>query len=125
MTTDTSATAFWLSRPGHGELRRQDLAARGPGEVLVETLYTGISRGMETLVFTGRVPVSQHAVMRCPFQEGEFPGPVKYGYCSVGRVAEGPDGLVGRAVFCLHPHQDRYVVPASAVFHRPPPLAPK
>jgi threonine dehydrogenase-like Zn-dependent dehydrogenase len=53
--------------------------------------------------------------MRAPFQEGDFPGPVKYGYLSVGVVEEGPDALTGRTVFCLYPHQSRYVVPASAV----------
>jgi threonine dehydrogenase-like Zn-dependent dehydrogenase len=53
--------------------------------------------------------------MRAPFQEGDFPGPVKYGYASVGRVDRGPDGIVGRPVFVLHPHQTRYVVPLSSV----------
>jgi threonine dehydrogenase-like Zn-dependent dehydrogenase len=53
--------------------------------------------------------------MRAPFQEGEFPGPVKYGYLNVGAVEEGPPGLRGRTVFCLYPHQTAYVVPAAAV----------
>ena len=53
--------------------------------------------------------------MRAPFQEGAFPGPVKYGYLNVGVVEDGPPGLLGRTVFCLHPHQTAYVVPASAV----------
>ena len=83
--------------------------------MLVRTRYSGISRGTETLVFRGRVPPSQHALMRAPFQDGEFPGPVKYGYLSVGVVERGPEALVGRTVFCLYPHQDRYVVPATAV----------
>jgi len=65
------------------------------------------------------VPPSQHAAMRCPFQQGEFPGPVKYGYASVGVVEAGPEALLGRRVFCLHPHQDRYVVPADAVVPLP------
>jgi threonine dehydrogenase-like Zn-dependent dehydrogenase len=53
--------------------------------------------------------------MRAPFQGGELPAPVKYGYSNVGCVEQGPDALVGRTVFCLFPHQTRYVVPASAV----------
>ena len=53
--------------------------------------------------------------MRAPFQVGELPGPVKYGYLSVGVVERGPDELVGRDVFCLFPHQDRYVVPIAAL----------
>ncbi|GGN27699.1 zinc-dependent alcohol dehydrogenase [Streptomyces fuscichromogenes] len=110
-----SARAFWLRSPGHGELRDVTLTEPGEGEVLVRSLYSGVSRGTETLVFRGGVPESQHAVMRAPFQEGEFPGPVKYGYLNVGVVEQGPDGLIGRTVFCLYPHQTRYVVPVSAV----------
>ncbi|MFD4602808.1 dehydrogenase [Streptomyces sp. NPDC058464] len=112
---NSSARAFWLRSPGHGELRDVTLTEPGEGEVLVRALYSGVSRGTETLVFRGGVPESQHAVMRAPFQEGEFPGPVKYGYLSVGVVEQGPDGLIGRTVFCLYPHQTRYVVPVSAV----------
>ncbi|MFF4752042.1 zinc-dependent alcohol dehydrogenase [Streptomyces sp. NPDC002514] len=110
-----SARAFWLSSPGHGELRDLTVPEPARGEVLVRTLYSGVSRGTETLVFRGGVPESQHTVMRAPFQDGEFPGPVKYGYLNVGVVEEGPDGLTGRTVFCLYPHQSRYVVPVSAV----------
>ncbi|MFH8774018.1 zinc-binding alcohol dehydrogenase [Streptomyces sp. NPDC017958] len=110
-----SARAFWLRSPGHGEIRDVTLAGPAGGEVLVRTLYSGVSRGTETLVFRGGVPESQHAVMRAPFQEGDFPGPVKYGYLNVGVVEEGPRELVGRTVFCLYPHQSRYVVPVSAV----------
>ncbi|MEU2778634.1 zinc-binding alcohol dehydrogenase [Streptomyces sp. NPDC007162] len=110
-----SARAFWLRSPGHGELRDLTLAAPSEDEVLVRALYSAVSRGTETLVFRGGVPESQRAVMRAPFQEGEFPGPVKYGYLSVGIVEEGPDPLIGRTVFCLYPHQTRYVVPVSAV----------
>ncbi|WP_318200421.1 zinc-binding alcohol dehydrogenase [Streptomyces sp. SCL15-4] len=109
------ARAFWLRSPGHGELREVTLPEPARDEVLVRTLYSGVSRGTETLVFRGGVPDSQRAVMRAPFQEGDFPGPVKYGYLSVGVVEEGPDALTGRTVFCLYPHQSRYVVPASAV----------
>lgn len=109
------ARAFWICSPGHGEIRDVDLPDPGPDEVLVRTLHTGVSRGTETLVFRGGVPVSQHDLMRAPFQEGNFPGPVKYGYLNVGVVEQGPAGFIGRTVFCLYPHQTRYVVPVAAV----------
>ncbi|MEV4482682.1 zinc-dependent alcohol dehydrogenase [Micromonospora coxensis] len=109
------ARAFWLRSPGQGEIRPVTLPAPGPDDVLVRSLYSGVSRGTETLVFTGGVPRSQYAAMRAPFQEGDFPAPVKYGYLSVGVVEAGPARLRGRTVFCLHPHQTAYVVPASAV----------
>lgn len=110
-----AARAFWLRAPGEGELRPVELRPPGPGEVLVRARFSGVSRGTETLVFTGRVPADQYATMRGPFQEGDFPAPVKYGYLSVGTVEAGPEALRGRTVFCLHPHQTAYVVPAGAV----------
>jgi threonine dehydrogenase-like Zn-dependent dehydrogenase len=70
-------------------------------------------------VFKGAVPPSEYERMRAPFQEGDFPAPVKYGYCMVGRVIQGPAEFQGREVFCLHPHQDRFVVPTSAVHPLP------
>lgn len=109
------ALAFWLRGPGVGEIRRVPLSSPGPGEVLVRTLRSAVSRGTETLVWGGRVPSSQYDVMRAPHQEGDLPGPVKYGYLSVGVVEQGPPGLTGRTVFCLYPHQSAYVVPARAV----------
>jgi threonine dehydrogenase-like Zn-dependent dehydrogenase len=81
----------------------------------VRTTRSGVSRGTEALVFRGGVPPDQYATMRAPFQEGDFPGPVKYGYLNVGAVEHGPPALRGRTVFCLYPHQTAYVVPARAV----------
>ncbi|MEV4198397.1 zinc-dependent alcohol dehydrogenase [Micromonospora globbae] len=118
------AYAFWLRSPGEGEIRPVRLADPGEDEVLVRTRFTGVSRGTETLVFAGRVPADQYAVMRAPFQEGDFPAPVKYGYLNVGVVEEGPAELRGRTVFCLHPHQTAYVVPASAVVPVPDAVPP-
>ena len=90
-------------------LRRAELAPPGAGEALVRMLYSGVSRGTERLVFAGLVPPREHGRMRAPMQEGEFSFPVKYGYCAVGVVEEGPPDWRGRNVFALHPHQDRFV----------------
>jgi threonine dehydrogenase-like Zn-dependent dehydrogenase len=109
------AHAFWLRAPGCGEIRPVALPEPGRDEVMVRTLRSGVSRGTETLVFRGGVPPGQYATMRAPFQEGDFPAPVKYGYLNVGAVEEGPPELRGRTVFCLYPHQTAYVVPAGAV----------
>jgi NADPH:quinone reductase-like Zn-dependent oxidoreductase len=111
----TTALAYWLREPGVGEIRPVALPRPGCDDVLVRTLCSGVSRGTEALVFRGGVPASQYAAMRAPFQEGDFPGPVKYGYLNVGVVEHGPADLLGRTVFCLHPHQTAYVVPAAAV----------
>lgn len=111
----SEARAFWVAEPGRGEIRTARLKSPGSGEILVRALASGVSRGTEAIVFSGRVPPSQYQAMRCPFQEGEFPAPVKYGYASVGVVEEGPVALHGRRIFCLYPHQDFYVVSQGAV----------
>ncbi len=103
MTRD--ARAFWTVAPGRGEIRDETLAAAAPHEVVVRTLFSGVSRGTESLVFHGRVPSEEYQRMRAPFQAGDFPAPVKYGYANVGVVEAGPAELSGRTVFCLFPHQ--------------------
>jgi threonine dehydrogenase-like Zn-dependent dehydrogenase len=109
------ARAFWLREPGVGEICPVALPEPGPDELLVRTIRSAVSRGTETLVYRGGVPTSQYADMRAPFQEGDFPGPVKYGYLNVGVVEDGPTPLRGRTVFCLYPHQTAYVVPSGSV----------
>lgn len=103
-------------------MREEALASPGEGDVVVQALYSGVSRGTELTVFRGRVPTSEYSRMRAPHQAGDFPWPVKYGYASVGRIVEGPSSVVGRAVFCLFPHQDVYVVPIDSVVPLPPGL---
>lgn len=114
------ARACWLAAPGRAELRDEALPPPAPGEVRVRTLHSAVSRGTEGLVFRGEVPASEYQRMRAPFQSGDFPAPVKYGYVSVGIVEQGPPELLGRAVFCLYPHQTLYNVPAEAVHPLPP-----
>jgi 2-desacetyl-2-hydroxyethyl bacteriochlorophyllide A dehydrogenase len=118
-----TAEAFWLRGPGVGEIRSVTLPEPRSHEVLVRTLFSGVSRGTETLIFRGEVPPSQYADMRAPFQEGDFPGPVKYGYLNVGIIESGP--AAGQTVFCLYPHQTAYVVPADSVTPLPADLSPR
>jgi 2-desacetyl-2-hydroxyethyl bacteriochlorophyllide A dehydrogenase len=120
-----SARAFWVAAPGQGEIRSEPLRSPTADDVVVRALYSGISRGTEALVFQGRVPVSEYQRMRAPFQAGEFPGPVKYGYASVGQIERGPGELLGKAVFALYPHQTRYVVPAQSAHVLPADVPPQ
>lgn len=108
---DVKARAFWVTAPGEGKIGPAAVdAVSGEGPLVpVRARYSGISRGTESLVFQGRVPPSLAEIMRCPFQEGAFPAPVKYGYSAVGLTE------AGERVFCLFPHQDRFAVPAAAL----------
>jgi NADPH:quinone reductase-like Zn-dependent oxidoreductase len=114
-----SARAFWVEEAGRGAIRDEPLPALTEGFACVETRYSAISRGTESLVWQGRVPVSEHQRMRCPHQAGELSFPVKYGYANVGRIVDGPATSLGRSVFCLYPHQTAYVVPVSALVPLP------
>jgi hypothetical protein len=115
------AQALWITGPGVAELRE---TALGSGEVRARALYSGISRGTESLVLAGGVPESEWGRMRAPLQEGEFPFPVKYGYATVARVVEGPEALRGGVIFALHPHQDEFALPAAMALPVPDAVPP-
>lgn len=117
--------------PQQCELRPIDPAATASAispeseRVSVRTLWSGVSRGTERLVYEGRVPVSEHAVMRAPLQVGEFPFPVAYGYAAVGRVEEGPTKLCGECVFVLAPHHERFIAPTDLAVPVPHDVPPR
>jgi NADPH:quinone reductase-like Zn-dependent oxidoreductase len=123
--SDEVAQALWYSGPGQAEIREEALAPPQASEVRVRALFGAVSRGTEALVFAGRVPASEFERMRAPFMAGSFPFPVKYGYATVGRVEGGAQELIGRTVFALHPHQDLFNIPASAVSVLPENLPPQ
>jgi 3-hydroxyethyl bacteriochlorophyllide a dehydrogenase len=80
---DTAAVV--LEGPRNIVLRDVALTAAGDDDVVVETLWSGISTGTERLLWTGRMPV--------------FPGmgyPLVPGYETVGRVIEAGRGAQGR-----------------------------
>lgn len=118
------ARACWIEAPGRAAIRAATMPSPAAGQVVIRALHSAVSRGTEMLVFRGEVPAAEFQRMRAPFQEGDFPAPVKYGYASVGIVEQGPEAVTGRHVFCLHPHQTRYVVPADAVHVLPEGLPP-
>ena len=101
------AHAFWTIAPGRGELRAETVPPPGEDQVLIRALASGVSRGTEALVWSGRVPPGQFEAMRAPLMGGSFPFPVKYGYSVVGARDN------GERVFVLHPHQDRFLAPAA------------
>jgi threonine dehydrogenase-like Zn-dependent dehydrogenase len=127
-STGVDAAALYYVAPHRAELRTVGVpfvADLCPSkDVFITTLWSAISRGTERLVFEGRLPPTEYQRMRAPFQDGDFPFPVKYGYCAVGRVQHGPDNLIGCDIFTLHPHQDKFAIPVSAVTPLPAGLPP-
>ena len=106
-------------------LRTESLRTAPDGVITACALFSGVSRGTERLVLRGDVPESERQRMRCPFQEGDFPFPVKYGYCWVGRADDGPPGIAGEVGFALFPHQDRALLPLEAFIPLPEELPPR
>lgn len=112
-----TARALWMTAPGKMEIRNCLLSLHDGHSFELRALYSGVSRGTESLVLSGEVPGGLHDAMRAPFQEGGFSFPLKYGYALVGEVDDGAAGT--RRVFCLHPHQDRTLVPEDAIVDIP------
>jgi hypothetical protein len=120
------ARALWLTAQGRTALRTEDLAyPGGDGWCVVRAMFSALSPGTERLVAEGRVPASLRNEMRCPYMGGHFPFPVKYGYSLVGEVVQGPEGLRGRPVHVLHPHQDFCVVRTADVRPLPAGVPPE
>ncbi|KIQ03479.1 dehydrogenase [Agrobacterium tumefaciens] len=126
MAARRPARALWIESAGQCAMKDENLrSALEPHEVLVRSLYSGISRGTESLVFNGGVPQSEFDRMRGPHMIGDFTFPLKYGYSSVGMIEDGPAELLGRPVFCLHPHQDFFVTTQDMVTPLPDNLEPE
>jgi len=117
--------ALWYVGDGRAELRAVGLPALQKGEARITARYSGLSRGTERLVLHGRVPPSEHQRMRCPFQDGDFPFPVKYGYAVVGVIEDGPKERIGETVFLLHPHQRVFHAPISNLHAVPQDVPPR
>lgn len=113
--THKTATGLWVKSVRQYELQNAPLAPPEADQALIRTLYSGVSRGTERLVLNGQVPPSEYQRMRAPLQQGDFPFPVLYGYACTGVVEEGPHHLLGHNVFCLHPHQDRFIAPVAMI----------
>ncbi len=92
------AMAVVLTGPEDLALSRLVLDAAGPGDVVVDIEWSGISTGTERLLYTGTMP--------------HFPGmgyPLVPGYESVGRIAAASAGFEGQV-------GDRVFVPGARCF---------
>jgi hypothetical protein len=124
MAKQGQAEALWYTAPGKAEWRSESLSPLAESRLRVRSLFSALSRGTESLVFHGKVPESEHQRMRAPMMAGDFPFPVKYGYAAVGIVEDGPDNVIGKAVFALHPHQTLFDVPVEQAALLPDGLPP-
>ena len=107
---NTTAKSFWIRKKYNSFIKTHPISIPKTDELLIKTIYSGISYGTEKIVYTGAVPQSQKKLMRCPFQEGEFGNDLKYGYINVGKIIEGPNDYKNKPVFTLFPHQTLFTL---------------
>ena len=113
------ARSLWYTAPHTVEIRSERLPTTPQGSLTIETHYSAISRGTEQLIWNGAIGESEWQRMRAPFQDGDFPFPVKYGYSAAGTVVDGPSEWIGVNTFALFPHQDVFTLPADRVTRLP------
>src|SRR5215831_11332011 len=97
------ARALFHTAPRRVEIRELPTPRPAAGEVMVNTVCSGISGGTERLVYRGEVPADLALDDTIGALGGAFSYPFAYGYACVGQVEES-----GRAVFAFHPHQDMF-----------------
>ena len=106
--------------PEQVEVGPVDLPDPGPRQLLVRTLFSGISTGTELLAYRGLLDPDLPVDERIGALGGTFRYPFPYGYSCVGEVERS-----GALVFAFHPHQDRFVVGADDVVALPPGTDPR
>jgi 2-desacetyl-2-hydroxyethyl bacteriochlorophyllide A dehydrogenase len=111
---DRAARAVVFEAPRRIAIVPVDLPPPGDGEVLVRTLWSGISAGTEMLAYRGEIDPALALDETIGALGGSFTFPFRYGYSCVGRAAlPGRSLPEGQLVFAFHPHQDAFVVAAD------------
>jgi 2-desacetyl-2-hydroxyethyl bacteriochlorophyllide A dehydrogenase len=113
---DRAARAVVFEAPRRIAVLPVDLRPPGEGEVLVRTLWSGISAGTEMLAYRGEIDPALALDETIGALGGSFTFPFRYGYSCVGRAARPGRGVSeGQLVFAFHPHQDAFVVATDDV----------
>ena len=108
------ARAVEFTAPGRVRVVEVTPPEPADGDAVVQTLYSGISSGTETLALRGEIDPRTPLDDKIGALHGTFSFPFRYGYSCVGLTEPGCSELGdGRLVFCFHPHQSVLVRPAS------------
>lgn len=110
------ARAVRFAAPRRVEIVEADVRPPQQGEVLIRTLFSGISAGTEMLAYRGQLPSSLALDEGIGSLQGEFTYPFHYGYSCVGRIEHSEtDVPAGALVFAFNPHQELFVAASSQV----------
>jgi len=120
-------TVVVMRGPFHIGVDCEELLPPGPGEVAVQARRSAISAGTELLCYRGRIPKDLPLDATLSSLSGTANYPLRYGYAAVGRVEgigpEAPGELLGRRVFCFHPHASRFCTKATEAVPIPDDIA--
>ena len=109
--------SLWLENKNKPIIKKKSLNFKVNSKtVLIKTHYSGISKGTEKLVASGKISKDQFEIMKSPFQEGTFSYPIKYGYINVGKIIDGPSSIVGKTIFSLSPHQTIFEISIKNIY---------
>ncbi|OQB37507.1 MAG: putative L-galactonate oxidoreductase [Candidatus Latescibacteria bacterium ADurb.Bin168] len=133
MEAKVSSREVVFVRPRKVEIRESEIPDPGKGEVLVRTLYSGISHGTEMTWYRGTSPRSRKDVRNGLFEDGDGTHsgyPCVHGYEEVGEVVELGEGVnnlsVGDRITCVSGHREYAIVNAEGPYVRtlPPEMDP-
>jgi len=108
------AHALFHIAPRRVEIRELPTPRPSAGEIIVTTLFSGISGGTERLVYRGEVAEDLVLDDTICALGGSFRYPFPYGYACVGEAGDS-----GRLVFAFQPHQDVFAARASDLIALP------
>jgi 2-desacetyl-2-hydroxyethyl bacteriochlorophyllide A dehydrogenase len=121
--------ALYFAGPGRLEMRAEPLPQPGPDQVLVKTLFSGISPGTEMLVYRNQFPAEVAIDASIHSLAGAFHYPLKYGYAAVGQTVETGSRVSkewsDRLVFAFHPHESHFLAGPEELLPVPPGISPE
>jgi 2-desacetyl-2-hydroxyethyl bacteriochlorophyllide A dehydrogenase len=121
--------ALYFTGPRQVDVREETPADPAYGQVLVQTLFSAISPGTESLIYRGQAPQGLAVDETISALAGEFTFPLKYGYSVVGRVMTLGHGVapewLGKPVFAFHPHESHFLATPDELLCLPADVSPE
>lgn len=121
---------LYFVKPFQVEIRDQQLPPLPPDQVLVKSLYSGISAGTEMLVYRGQLPDDMALdESLAAFESQKTNYPLQYGYACVGRIEQVGKNIdvacIGKTVFSFLPHGSHHICTMDSVIPLPEDINPK
>ena len=121
--------SLYFTGPRQVLTREEELPAIGDNQVLVETLFSAISPGTESLIYRGEFPEEISVDGNIASLAGNFSYPLKYGYSAVGQIVDVGDDVdsrwKGRLVAAFNPHESHFIAEPGTLIPLPDDIEPE